>query len=228
MVVARKLETPLEKNRKRFVRLAVLVSGGGTNLQALIDAIARGELNAQIVLVMSNKPGVLALSRAEKAGIPCEVLLPKKSSGREAYDEALAEKVSAYKVDLVVLAGFMRILSGAFLKHFPQRVINIHPALLPEDPEKDQVILPDGTASPAFRGLHVVEQALKAGVKWTGCTVHLATTDLDRGPVLKREVVPVLPGDTVETLHARIQEKEHKILPLAIARWAGRFAAKPC
>ncbi len=202
------------------IRLGVLVSGSGTNLQALIDAIADGKLAATIQMVLSNKPAVPALDRAKKANIPFLTIQTESYPNREEYDKALAQELMNCQVELVVLAGFMRIVTPAFLRHFPNRVLNLHPALLPDRPEKDEVTLPDGTVSPVFRGLNVVSQALRHGVKWTGTTIHLVTPELDRGPVLARREIPVLPGDTPETLHARIKEAEHEMLPLAVSEWA--------
>lgn len=204
----------------KSLQLGVLVSGRGTNLQALIDAVKGGTLDAEIALVISDKPEAYALRRAEDEGIPTQVLLPETHATRQAYDAALAARLLERGVDLVILAGFMRVLSGAFLGHFPNRVLNIHPALLPDHPEEDEVRLPDGTKSPVFRGIRAVRQALEAGVSWTGCTVHLVTLHVDRGPVVKRQAVQVLPGDTEESLHARIQKEEHRILPEAVAWWA--------
>lgn len=207
-------------------RLGVLVGGKGTNLQALIDAIDGGILQAEIAVVISHRAGVGALERAKKAGIESVVMDPTEHPSREAYDEALARELKGRGVELVVLAGFMRILTDDFLKHFPERVLNLHPALLPDIPEKDEVRLPDGSVCRVFRGLNVVNDALNAGVRWTGCTVHVATAHLDRGPVVKRQPVPILTNDTIKTLHARIQEVEHQILPQAVAEWAARLNSR--
>lgn len=206
-----------------MVRLGVLVSGNGTNLQALIDAITLGTLDAEIVCVLSNKPDVPALTRAKMAKIPFSVIELARFPDRETYDETLANEISKRQADLVVLAGFMRKLTPQFLNRFPDRVINLHPALLPDNPNDESIALPDGTTSKIYRGLNVVQQALASGARFTGCTVHLATAELDKGPVIKRETVPILPGDTAETLHARIQQSEHKILPIAISEWAKRL-----
>lgn len=203
----------------KALRLGVLVSGQGTNLQALIDGISAGRLSAEITVVISNHPDVPALARAQKANVPSRVFQLKDYEHRVHFDEALAEELSKYKVELVVLAGFMHILSKKFLESFPNRIINIHPSLLPENPAADEVALPDGTTSLVFRGANAVERALHAGVKWTGCSIHFVTPDLDRGPVLKRQAVPILSGDTVDSLHARIQEAEHRILPEAIQEY---------
>lgn len=208
------------------IRLGALVSGNGTNLQTLIDAILLGKLNAQIALVISNKPGVPALTRAKMAQIPFKVIEPSGFPDRESYDARLADELLKQHVELVVLAGFMRKLAPQFLDRFPGRVINLHPALLPDNPTDDSITLPDGTTGKAYRGLKVVEQALASGARWTGCTVHLATAELDKGPVLKREAVPILPGDTADTLHDRIRQIEHKILPAAVQEWSLKLKSR--
>lgn len=198
------------------LRLGVLVSGQGTNLQALLDAIAAKKLHAEVAVVISNHPSVVALDRAKKAGVPTQVLQLKNFPTRESYDQALVASLRQHQSELVVLAGFMHIVSKPFLDAFPDRVINVHPALLPDDPAKDEIELPDGTISPVFRGADSVARALEAGVAWTGCTVHRVTADVDRGPVLKRQTVRILPDDTIAALHARIQHEEHRLLPEAI------------
>jgi phosphoribosylglycinamide formyltransferase-1 len=205
------------------LRLGVLVSGNGTNLQALLDAIAQGELLAKILAVVSNKKDAFALERAKRAGIPAFYLDPKKFQSREEYDEALARIFLERNVELVVLAGFMRILSIKFLQYFPNRVINVHPALLPEDPEKEEVLLPDGSFSKVFRGKDAVKQALEAGVAWSGCTIHLVTEKVDCGPILERAFVPVISFDTLESLHTRIQKEEHRLLPKAIKAYGKKL-----
>lgn len=181
------------------IRLAVLVSGSGTNLQALIDATERGELDGRIVRVVSDRPGAYALARAEKHGIPVRVLVRKDYRSREEYEEALAEELRTSEADLVLLAGFMRILSGTFLRHFPQRVMNIHPSLLP-----------------AFSGLDAQGQAWAYGVRVTGCTVHFVDEGMDSGPIILQAAVPVLDGDTRDGLAERILEQEHRIYPEAV------------
>lgn len=182
-------------------RLGVLVSGRGSNLQALIDAAARGELSAAIVLVISNVPGAAALDRAAAAGIATLVLPHQGWPNREAYDEALATALLDRQVDVVCLAGFMRRLSARFLAAFPGPVLNVHPSLLP-----------------AFPGLDAPSQAVAHGVKIAGCSVHLVTAELDAGPIVAQAAVPVLPGDTGETLAARILVEEHRLLPAAVRR----------
>jgi len=180
-------------------RIGVLVSGRGSNLQALIDAVAARRLDATIAVVISNVGGVPALARAERAGIETVVIPHTGWPSREAFDEQLAETLLERDVRLVALAGFMRRLSGSFLERFPGPVLNVHPSLLPAFP---------GTEAPA--------QALAHGVKVAGCTVHLVTAELDGGPVVLQTAVPVLPDDTAESLAARILIEEHRALPAAV------------
>ncbi|MDE2352024.1 MAG: phosphoribosylglycinamide formyltransferase [Alphaproteobacteria bacterium] len=179
-------------------RTAVLISGRGSNLQALIDASADPKFPAQIVLVISNIEGVYGLERAQRAGIATAVISHKGLS-REAFDAKLDAALEAADVRLVCLAGFMRILSDGFARKWEGRLLNIHPSLLP-----------------AFRGVHVHEQALEAGVKFSGCTVHFVVPELDAGPIVEQAVVPVLANDTPDTLAARVLEQEHRIYPEAL------------
>jgi len=175
--------------------LGVLVSGSGTNLQAILDAVEGGALDARVRLVVSNKPGAFALERAAKAGVPTLVLSHKDHASRESFDEALAGALQSAGVQWVVLAGFMRVLTPVFLRAFPGRIINIHPALLP-----------------AFPGVNAQKQALDYGVKVTGCTVHFVDDGVDSGPVIAQRAVLVHEGDTVETLSARVLDQEHALL----------------
>ena len=184
--------------------LGVLISGRGSNLQAIIDAIAAGRLAARIAVVISNKPGAFGLERAARAGIETLVMPHKGYADRVDYDRALAEALKARGVELVCLAGFMRLLGPAFLDQFPNAVLNIHPSLLP-----------------AFPGVDAQRQAFEHGVKVAGATVHLVTPELDAGPIVAQEAVPVLDDDTAETLAARILEVEHRLYPAAIATLAG-------
>jgi phosphoribosylglycinamide formyltransferase-1 len=179
-------------------KLGVLVSGRGSNLQALIDAARRGELGGEIAVVVSNVEAALGLDRARKAGIPA-VFRDHRGKRREAYDAEIVDILSAHQVDLVCLAGFMRLLSPVFVRAFSGRIVNIHPALLP-----------------AFPGLDAQRQAWEHGVKVTGATVHLVDEGLDSGPIVAQEAVPVAPGDTVETLAARLLEAEHHLYPRAV------------
>lgn len=181
-------------------RLAVLISGRGSNLQALIDAIEIGKLDAKIVLVISDRPGALGLSRAEKAGIPTKVVPWEGEGKRTAYFEKMVGILQEAQVDLVILAGFMRLLSANLIRAFPHRIINIHPSLLP-----------------AFPGLGAQRQALEYGVKVSGCTVHFVDEGLDTGPIIVQKVVPVCDSDTEETLADRILAKEHEAFPEAVA-----------
>nr|BBH94192.1 phosphoribosylglycinamide formyltransferase [Thermogemmatispora argillosa] len=202
------------------LRLGVLISGSGTNLQAIIDACESGRLHAaEIALVVSNVAGAAGLQRALRHRLPA-IYLPWRE--REESEQRLAALLELFRVDLVVLAGWMRILSAEFLARFPRRVINLHPALLPDDPSADVYIASDGSAIPAFRGLHAVRQALEAGVKVTGSTVHYVTPAVDAGPVLCRAEVPILEGDTEETLHERVKAVEHVLVIEAIERWRSR------
>jgi len=181
------------------LRLGVLASGGGTNLQAIIDRSQDGSLSAEIAVVITNNPGAGALERAAKAGIKTLCINHRDYPTREAFDRAMIAALQEHGVELVVLAGFMRIITQTFIAAFPDRVINIHPALLP-----------------AFPGLHVQQQALDYGARFSGCTVHFVDGGVDTGPILIQAVVPVLPDDDAETLAARILEQEHRIYPRAI------------
>lgn len=182
-------------------RLGVLISGRGSNLKAIIDAIAEGRLDAQIAVVISNRAEAPGLEYARRAGIEAIVLSHKDYRSRQDYDRALVQALQQRRVALVCLAGFMRLLSPVFLEAFPNRILNIHPSLLPR-----------------FRGLHAQRQALKAGATESGATVHFVTAELDAGPIVLQRAVPVLPGDTEESLSARILEVEHQIYPEAIQR----------
>ena len=181
------------------IRLGVLASGGGTNLQAIIDRCQDGSLAAEIALVLSNNPGAGALERAAGAGIQTCCINHREFGQREDFDRAVVKALQEAKVELVILAGFMRIITAPFIKAFPERIINIHPALLP-----------------AFPGLHVQKQAIDYGARFSGCTVHFVDGGVDTGPIIIQAVVPILPGDTAEALSARILEQEHLIYPRAI------------
>jgi phosphoribosylglycinamide formyltransferase-1 len=181
--------------------LGVLVSGSGTNLQAVIDAVASGRLGATIGVVISNLSTAKGLERARAAGIPAVVVDHKAHSSREAFDAALVEVLRAHGASCVVLAGFMRLVTPVLLSAFPERVVNIHPALLP-----------------AFPGVHAQAQALAYGVRVSGCTVHLVDAGMDSGPVLAQVAVPVLEDDTEESLRDRILVEEHALLP-AVLQW---------
>lgn len=179
--------------------VGVLISGRGSNLQALIDAAATPGYPARLAVVISNVPSAAGLARAAKAGIATVVVDHKKFQMREAFEAEVNRALDAAGVELVCLAGFMRLLSDSFVRHWRDRLINIHPSLLP-----------------AFRGLHVHEQALAAGVRISGCTVHYVREGVDDGPILAQAAVPVAPTDTPETLAARVLVQEHRIYPLAV------------
>ena len=187
----------------RQVPIGVLISGSGTNLQAIIDAIEAKRLDATIKLVLSNKGDAYGLTRARNYAIPTEILDHKKYPSREAYDQAVVNLLRAHGVELVVLAGFLRLLSPVFVKAYSNRIMNIHPALLP-----------------AFPGLHVQKKALEHGVRFSGCTVHFVNEECDEGPIIIQAVVPVFTDDTDETLAARILKEEHHIYPRAIQLYA--------
>jgi phosphoribosylglycinamide formyltransferase-1 len=209
------------------LRLGILISGSGTNLQALIEAIESQQLpGVNIALVVSNKANAYGLQRALKYNLPA-IYLPweQRPVGAQFLAPRLTMSVSEFRlttllqlfqVDLIVLAGWMRILSAAFLEQFPQRVINIHPALLPDDGTGSTFTTKNGIHIPAFRGLHAVQQALDAGVEITGSCVHFVTPEVDAGPVICREEVVIEEGDTEETLHERLKVVEHRLIVKAV------------
>lgn len=180
-------------------RLGVLVSGSGTNLQAIIDRIESGDIHAEIACVISNKADAYALTRAARHGIPVVVHENARYADRQAYDAATVEILQKFKVDLVILAGFMRILTNVMVNAFPNAIMNIHPALLP-----------------SFQGLHAQQQALDYGVRFSGCTVHFVDCGTDTGPIILQAVVPVEQDDTEASLSARIQKVEHQTFAAAI------------
>lgn len=181
------------------LKIAVLASGSGSNLQAIIDEIAAGLLPAELCLVISDKPDAYALQRAQKANVPTKILLPQDFASRSDYDAQLVQILQAAKVEVVALAGYMRLVTPTLLNAFPQRVLNIHPALLP-----------------SFPGLHAQRQAFEYGVKVAGCTVHFVDEGMDSGPIILQAPVPVLDTDDADSLAARILEQEHIIYPLAL------------
>ena len=202
-----------ESQRPSF-RIAVLISGSGSNLQALIDAIESKQLpGVEIALVVSNNAHAHGLQRALKHKVPA-IYLPWKQ--RRESEARLVALLQLFQADLVVLAGWMRILSAEFLEQFPQRVINIHPALLPDDGTGSTYTTSDGTEIPVFRGLHAVQQALDARVKVTGSCVHYVTPEVDAGPVICREEVAIQEGDDEETLHERLKMVEHRLIVEAV------------
>lgn len=185
----------------RPMPMVVLVSGSGTNLQAIIDAISAGQLPAEIRAVISNRPDAYALERARRAGIPAETVPHREFAERSDYDRALSRAIDSHRPELVVLAGFMRILTPEFVAHYAGRMLNIHPSLLPK-----------------HRGLHTHRRAIEAGDLEHGSSVHFVTTELDGGPVVLQAEVPILPGDNADSLARRVQEMEHRIYPEAL-RW---------
>lgn len=187
----------------RNISLGVLVSGNGTNLQAIIDNSLAGEINAKVGVLVSDNENAFALTRASKANIPTAIIARKNYPSKAAFENAILEVMKKYAVDLVCLAGFMRILSPAFLKHFTGRVMNIHPALLP-----------------SFPGLHAQRQALEYGSKISGCTVHFVDEGTDTGPIILQTAVPVAEEDTEDSLAARILAEEHKAYSRAIQLFA--------
>ncbi len=193
------------------LQLGVLVSGSGSNLQAILDAIRKGRLHASVRLVLSNKPNVLALERATRAGVPTAVVRHKDFDSREEFDRALVRVLREAGVEWVVLAGFMRLLTPVFLEAFPYRVLNVHPALLP-----------------AFPGVDAQQQAIDYGVRVSGCTVHFVDAGTDTGPILAQSVVDVRDGDTRDALAARIIAREHQLFP-QVLQWIaeGRVHVTP-
>jgi len=187
----------------RRISIGVLVSGSGSNLQSIIDHINQGALDADIRIVLSNNPHAFALERCRKHGIPTAVIDHHEFASRELFDASMIEILNTAGVELVVMAGFMRILSPKFFRAFPARIMNIHPALLP-----------------AFPGMHVQQKAVDYGVKFSGCTVHFADEGVDSGPIIIQAVVPVYDEDDAESLAARILKEEHRVYPQAIQYYA--------
>lgn len=181
--------------------VVVLISGSGSNLQALIDSIAHDGNPARIAAVICNRAGAYGLERAKQAGIATSLLDHKQFDGREAFDAALIQAIDAHQPDLVVLAGFMRILTPGFVQHYAGRLLNIHPSLLPK-----------------HKGLHTHQRAREAGDREHGCSVHFVTEELDGGPMVVQAVLPVMADDTAESLASRVHQQEHLIYPLAV-RW---------
>jgi len=187
------------------LKLGVLASGNGSNFEAVAQAIEAGQLNAQIQVLIYNNPEAKAAARAVNRGIPAVLLNHRDFHHREDLDQQIVQTLQQYEVEWVIMAGWMRLVTQVLIDAYPDQIINIHPSLLP-----------------SFRGVRAVEQALVAGVKITGCTVHLVCLEMDSGAILLQAAVPVLPDDTPETLHTRIQVQEHRILPPAIALAARR------
>ena len=190
--------------------LGVLISGRGSNMQAILDAVRQGELEAQVGIVVSNVATAAGLSRAKEAGVPTVVIDHKNFTSREEFDGAVVDELKKREVDVVCLAGFMRLLSSFFVRAFPGRILNIHPSLLP-----------------SFPGLNAQRQALEHGVKVSGCTVHIVDEELDHGPIVLQTAVPVKDDDTEETLSARILKEEHRAYPKAIRLLLDRSSPSP-
>jgi phosphoribosylglycinamide formyltransferase-1 len=194
----------------RRLPIAVLVSGSGSNLQAIIDAATAPAYSAEIVVVISDRPDVRALERAARAGIDRVVVDWRRHPDRDAFTAAVCDAAGEHGAEALVLAGFMRILAPAAIERFPNRILNTHPALLP-----------------AFPGAHAVPQALAHGVKLTGVTIHFVDEEVDHGPIILQEPVPVLPGDTEDDLQARIQTVEHRVFPAVVDAFAaGRLSVE--
>ncbi|MEA5104503.1 phosphoribosylglycinamide formyltransferase [Pantoea sp. S18] len=181
-------------------KLVVLISGNGSNLQSILDACASGRINGSVAAVFSNKASAYGLTRAQEANVPPHALAASDFADREAFDRQLMQEIDAYAPDLVVLAGYMRILSSAFVAHYHDRLVNIHPSLLPKYP-----------------GLHTHRQALENGDEEHGTSVHFVTDELDGGPIILQARVPVFAGDSEDEISARVQHQEHAIYPLVIS-----------
>jgi len=192
------------------LKLGIMASGSGSNFEAVAQAIASGELNAQVTVLIYNNPEAKVAERARRWSVPQRLLNHRDYQSREELDQHIVQTLQQFEVEWVVMAGWMRRVTTILIDAFPDRIINIHPSLLP-----------------SFRGMRGVEQALEYGVKIAGCTVHLVRLEVDSGPIIQQAAVPVLPGDTAERLHARIQQQEHKILPQAIALAAARTQGEP-
>jgi len=193
----------LLRMKKHKLRLGVLASGRGSNLQAIIDASEQGKINAEVFVVISDVSDAYALERAKKHGIPGFHINPKDFKNKKDYEEAIVNKLKEHDIRLVVLAGYMRLVTNVLINAFDGNIMNIHPALLP-----------------SFKGLHAQQQALEYGVRYSGCSVHFVTVDVDGGPVILQAVVPVFDNDTEDTLSARILEKEHVTYPEAVQLFA--------
>lgn len=201
--------TPITNSRTlRPLILGVMASGSGSNFAAVARSIESGNLNAKIAVLIHNKPDIQAIERARQLGIPTVFLDHREYPMREDLDRAIVAVLQGYQVECVVMAGWMRVITQVLIDAFVDRVINIHPSLLP-----------------SFPGIRSIEQALAAKVKITGCTVHLVSLEVDSGPIIVQSAVPVLPEDTAATLHARVQIQEHIILPQAIELLAQKFSS---
>lgn len=191
------------------LKLGVMASGSGSNFESIAQAIVKQDLNAQINILVYNNPNAKAADRAARFGIPSVLLNHREFPSREALDEAIVEVMQQHQVDIIIMAGWMRVVTQVLINAYPRRILNIHPSLLPSYP-----------------GVRAIEQALSAGVKITGCTVHYVELEVDSGPIIIQAAVPILPDDTAETLHARVQVQEHIIYPRAIALAASQLNLK--
>ncbi|NJN86225.1 MAG: phosphoribosylglycinamide formyltransferase [Leptolyngbyaceae cyanobacterium SL_7_1] len=188
-----------EHFRRSPIKLGMMASGSGSNLEAIAHAIANSKLNAQIQVLVYNNPTAKVVERADRLGIAKVLLNHRSFADRAALDQAIVQVMQQHQVEWVIMAGWMRIVTPVLISAFPQRILNIHPSLLP-----------------SFKGSHAIEQAIASGVKITGCTVHLVELEVDSGKILMQAAVPVHPDDTLDSLHQRIQLQEHRIFPLAI------------
>jgi len=195
-----------EAQNLSITTLGMLASGSGSNLESISNAIANGKLQAKIAIVIYNEPDAFAKQRADKFGIPAILVNHRDYKSRTDLDRAIIDLLKQYNIDLVIMAGWMRIVTQVLIDAFPERILNIHPSLLP-----------------SFKGIQAIEQAFNYGVKITGCTVHLLSLEVDSGKILKQAAVPILPDDTLETLQKRIQVQEHIIYPEAIAAYSQTF-----
>jgi len=184
-------------------KIGVLLSGGGSNFQSIIDSVESGRLKIEIAVTISNKEDAFGITRAQNHGIPSEVIKHSDYPDREQFEERLIEALDGYNVDLVVLAGFMRVLTPLFVRHFHHRIINIHPAILP-----------------SFPGTHAQKQAFDYGVRFSGCSTHFVDEGTDTGPIILQAIVPVLPDDDEDTLGSRILTEEHRIYPESLRLWS--------
>lgn len=200
-------EAPHLSSSNSIPILGVLASGSGSNLEAIATAIHNGQLQAKIAVVIYNEPDAFAKHRAEKFGIPAILVNHRDYKSRKALDLAIIDILNQYNVHLVIMAGWMRIVTQALIDAFPERILNIHPSLLP-----------------SFKGIHAIEQAFNYGVKITGCTVHLLSLEVDSGKILQQAAVPILTDDTLEDLQKRIQVQEHIIYPAAIAEYLQKIS----
>ncbi|KST62697.1 phosphoribosylglycinamide formyltransferase [Mastigocoleus testarum] len=182
------------------LKLGIMASGNGSNFEAVSQAIQNQQINAQIQVLIYNNPGAYVATRAEKCSVPTVLINHRNYKNREDFDTKIVQQLRQWDVEWVIMAGWMRLVTPVLIEAFPNQIINVHPSLLP-----------------SFKGLKAVEQALNSGVTITGCTVHLVALEMDSGPILMQAAVPILSGDTSETLHTRIQFEEHRILPQAIA-----------